>query len=176
MKKEEKFSTCFLILILKIVSVITNEYRISCPEMCSCDFTRGRGSKPSLNENTKLKCGGREYPGFSIQDLNFSSVESYITQLEISQSGITHLENSFLKLHSLQKLDLSKNEIDKIDIKAFKNLGNLRRLDLSYNKITEIQSEIFEPLQSLERLKINHNLLVHVYDGSFDFLISLKQL
>lgn len=175
MKKEYKFNTCFLIIILNTVSVITNEHQLQCPEMCICDFTRGRGSK-SLTENTKLKCGGSDYSRFLLQDLNLTSLEPYITQLELSSNGITHLENSFLNLHNVQKLDLSRNEIEKIDLKAFKNLWNLRRLDLSYNRITEIQSEIFEPLQWLERLKLSHNLLVHIYEGGFDSLKALKQL
>lgn len=175
MKKEYKFNTCFLIFILNIVSVITNDYQLQCPEMCTCDFARGRGSK-SLSENTKLKCGGSDSSRFPLQDLNLTLLEPYITQLDLSSNGITHLENSFLKLSALQKLDLSRNYIEKIDLKAFKNLWNLRRLDLSYNRITEIQSEIFEPLQWLERLKLSHNLLVHIYEGGFDSLKSLKQL
>lgn len=171
---KEKYLANLLWLMLNIFSAASIEHRAQCPEMCTCEPTRSRGSK-TVNDGFKLKCGGSDQPDISLEALKLNTVPD-IVQLELSASGITHLEKSFLNLYNLQVLDLKGNQIDKIDTDSFKHLGNLTKLDLSNNKISDIQREIFEPLEKLENLKLSNNLLNHIYEGTFDPLVSIKQL
>lgn len=168
---------CFPILLLNVVAILYADNKVSqvCPAHCRCFIIRARDDKSSTEEGSKVKCSWSSFERLIMEDLKLNDVKPHILQLKIS-SNITYLENSFLKLHLLEKLDLSRNEIEGISDEAFINLKNLKRLDLSYNKIENLQKEMFESLHSLERLKLNNNLIVHIFEGVFESLMSLKTL
>lgn len=145
------------------------EYKISsgCPESCNCTI--------QSREWSHVKCDSSQFHFHPLDDLKLDGVQPPIIQLEL-WLNITHLENSFLKLFALEKLDLRDNGIEQIDNDAFLHLRNLKRLDLSHNKISNLHEKIFEPLNSLERLKLNNNIIVHLFKGVFQHLTSLKFL
>jgi Leucine-rich repeat (LRR) protein len=58
---------------------------------------------------------------------------------------------------NLKTLDLSQNNIKRIDAKAFNGLTNLGDLDLSYNQLESLQSDTFFDLVELKRLNLMRN-------------------
>lgn len=168
---------CFLILLFNTAFISSSDYKPSqgCPPQCNCSIIHVKDDFSSPEEWSKVKCNKRMNENLSIDDLKLNNVLPQIYQLELNLN-LTNLENSFLKLNFLQKLDLSRNEVKYIDNEAFKYLKNLKRLDLSHNKIVNLNKNMFEPLHSLERLKLNNNSVVHIYKGVFDHLKSLKSL
>nr|XP_053653401.1 toll-like receptor 6 [Cherax quadricarinatus] len=84
----------------------------------------------------------------------------------------TALENlSFLKA-----LDMSRNDIVKIQPFLFGGLGNLEILNVSHNKMNDISRGSFAGLSSLELLDLRDNQLRMVSEGSFEGVPGVRQV
>ena len=104
------------------------------------------------------------------KDANLANKE--IIEL-VARDLITIDVNTFDGLNKLVKLDLSKNNIEAIPNKAFKDLSNLKVLCLIRNKIKEINADSFEGLTKLENLNLSINKIEVIPKKAFKDLSSL---
>ncbi|RUS71270.1 hypothetical protein EGW08_020962 [Elysia chlorotica] len=77
---------------------------------------------------------------------------------------------------SVVLLDLSSNQIAKIQPKAFERLTNLQYLYLSANQIGEIPTEAFRCLFALKQLTLQSNRISAVHEDSFFDLIRIQTI
>uniref|UniRef100_A0A8C5AH05 Toll-like receptor 13 n=2 Tax=Gadus morhua TaxID=8049 RepID=A0A8C5AH05_GADMO len=73
-------------------------------------------------------------------------------------------------------IDLSQNNISKLNNADLKNLPNLLSLNLKCNSISIIESGTFVVQMSLEVLNLNSNRLCKLQEGMFDGLVNLTEL
>ncbi|XP_037826410.1 protein artichoke [Lucilia sericata] len=92
---------------------------------------------------------------------------------------LNRLENGlFDGLISLKNLDLSRNGISWIHLRALSRLPNLVSLKLSYNQISDVGmiGRIIKDLENLKKLRLDHNIINIIEDGSFVDLPHLSEL
>jgi hypothetical protein len=87
-----------------------------------------------------------------------------------------YLETKFPNLTSLRRLNLSINQLTKIELGTFGGLTSLQEINLSENKLTTIHPETFNGLTSLERINLGFNQLTTIAPRTFDRLTSLKEI
>uniref|UniRef100_A0A3Q2SSI2 Toll-like receptor 22 n=1 Tax=Fundulus heteroclitus TaxID=8078 RepID=A0A3Q2SSI2_FUNHE len=73
-------------------------------------------------------------------------------------------------------LDLSKNQIERIQVSNFTHLPVLSWLNLFHNNISQIDSDTFAGLISLQVLDLSRNKLAHLEDRLFIGLSNLTEL
>ncbi|CAL8280960.1 unnamed protein product [Arctogadus glacialis] len=73
-------------------------------------------------------------------------------------------------------IDLSENNISKLNKKALENLPNLLHLNLGHNFISKIESGTFVVQISLKVMFLDNNMLCKLQDGMFDGLVNLIEL
>ena len=69
------------------------------------------------------------------------------------------LKIKFAKFSKLKKLDLSKNNLSRIEMDSFSNLKILEYLDLSFNKIEFIDEKIFSTILNVNYLNYKFQYL-----------------
>lgn len=104
--------------------------------------------------------------------------------LNLNNNQLKYIENyTFGHLKNLLDLDLSYNQIEKIDVDAFHisntslyGPGLLEKIDLSNNALTQLKNNLFNYLTNLRFLKLNNNKLTNLskllFNGTY-YLISL---
>ncbi|XP_028160412.1 protein artichoke-like [Ostrinia furnacalis] len=110
--------------------------------------------------------------------ITFANVgDTQLTGLEIRYSGLTNVSAINLReLNQLKNVDLSNNEVVKLEVGAFTNLTQLTHLDVSNNKLEFIQPGVFKDSTRLSFLNISHNSLTAISYGIFRGLIYLNTL
>lgn len=135
------------------------------------DMTQPRGRK--------VVCSNNPYPISSIEDISrVTTIPLDTIKLDLSKNTIGVIrKGSFInRLSDLQRLDLSNNQISRIEPGAFEGLHNLKRLDLSNNKLGSINGSIFTGLQSLQKLMLSFNKLNTIPEGTFNDLPALRRI
>ncbi|XP_063408101.1 slit homolog 2 protein-like [Mytilus trossulus] len=101
-----------------------------------------------------------------------------LRELNLSNSSLSSLESeSFIGLSSLSDLDLSRNKILTLPEKIFEACRyTLDFLDLSYNQIPRIQQFYFNMLKSLRVLDLSHNKIQSIHAKAFEKLNMLTDL
>uniref|UniRef100_A0A1I8MPZ4 LRRCT domain-containing protein n=1 Tax=Musca domestica TaxID=7370 RepID=A0A1I8MPZ4_MUSDO len=81
-------------------------------------------------------------------------------------------------LISLKNVDLSRNGINWIHLRAFARLPNLVSLKLSYNQISDVGmiGRLVKDLENLKKIRLDHNIINIIEDGSFVDLPHLTEL
>jgi len=82
---------------------------------------------------------------------------------------VTTIEKLAFKDLYLAKVNLSHNEISKIEPDAFENCANITSLDLSYNKIDNISKYSFDSASYAMELQLSYNLLTSLNQVSAFF-------
>ncbi|XP_013108530.2 protein artichoke [Stomoxys calcitrans] len=79
---------------------------------------------------------------------------------------------------SLKNIDLSRNGINWIHLRALARLPNLVSLKLSYNQISDVGmvGRVVKDLENLKKLRLDHNIINIIEDGSFVDLPHLSEL
>ncbi|XP_066991624.2 adhesion G protein-coupled receptor A3 [Anabrus simplex] len=167
----------WLLFFINIHTLICSEEVFSCPANCKCSKIRGRTLPNSAVGPYKLTCGSGGTKIHSVEELDLGWVHANVIHLDLSDNLITELPSeAFTATPSLQKLNLSKNQIRSIAPEAFSNLTMLKRLDLSNNMLSTLQNTAFIGLENLEKLKLNQNEIRKIKEGTFDELVSLELL
>ncbi|KAL7289018.1 hypothetical protein TKK_0016975 [Trichogramma kaykai] len=99
--------------------------------------------------------------------------------LDLSRNALTSSWMSsatFAGLIRLVLLDLSFNQIDRLDPALFKDLYTLQILNLKYNEIEVIPADTFAPMSNLHTLEISHNRLRYLDGQSLNGLFALSLL
>ncbi|KAM6305047.1 platelet glycoprotein V [Aegotheles albertisi] len=130
-----------------------------CPEKCDC------------SSKNAIHCSGPH-----IKDLESLNLPCSMTQIHITGTKVTHLQDVFSGMVELQHLILSSNNISLISPMAFKGLGRLKALNLVDNKLVELPPEVFDDMVQLQQLIIENNRLNSVEENLFDKLASLEEL
>lgn len=133
---------------------------------------------------------------FSAQDLQS------LTSLDLSKSGLSHLEPDdlrglinlkilnmkenyvirtireplFKEMKNLEQLDMSNNGLRNISEKTFEGLPSLKTLNLSKNAIQVIPASGFSQLSMLEVLNLEKNPIEEIDISAFDNLNSIQQI
>jgi Leucine-rich repeat (LRR) protein len=82
----------------------------------------------------------------------------------------------FRGLQSLNLLDLSFNNIEKIDNGAFDDNTKLKKLVLSYNKIKHLSESLLNSLHNLEMLHLSHNKIQFIDSRTFENLKNIEAI
>jgi len=126
----------------------------------------------------ELALAGLRSPATALETLvlshtNVTDVQSLVRQLQTA-TNITRLELSynhiravpkrtFFFLSALHYLDLSHNEIVRVD--GLSGLARLEYLGLAFNALEAIESSMFEGLHELRRLDLSYNAIVGDLDA-----------
>ncbi|KAE9415552.1 hypothetical protein Angca_002700, partial [Angiostrongylus cantonensis] len=122
------------------------------------------------------------YNRLKIVPLNMFIGMTRLQHLDLSKNNINKLDRSLLGTSigmgtSLAYLDLAGNQIKSIDDNdAFLYMGSLVHFDLSYNQIEEIEQKSIEKLTRLEKLYLQNNKLRRFPLHVGEGLQSLRQL
>lgn len=130
-----------------------------CPEKCDCPLKNA------------IHCSGPH-----IKDLESLNLPCNVTEIRITGTDITHLQDVFSRMEELQHLILSSNNISLISPMAFKGLRRLKALKLLDNKLVELPPEVFDDMEQLKQLIIENNKLKSIEENLFDKLASLEEL
>lgn len=102
---------------------------------------------------------------------------SNLKEINLSYNQITKIEdNAFNGLINLETLDLYNNNLTKILASNFNSLNNLKKLDLSNNQINSIDANAFSILTRLNILILSNNYITIIKDNYFNKLINLEEL
>lgn len=77
----------------------------------------------------------------------------------MSENFVTVVEKLSFKDLYLTRIDLSRNEISKIEPGAFENCVNITMLDLSHNKLENISKYSFDSATYATELQLSYNQL-----------------
>lgn len=127
---------------LLLATLILNPPVMACPSSCHCIEKRSM---------TVVQCISRSL------DKIPSDLPKDTVVLLLGSNHITHIPNqAFRELHYLQELDLSNNDIDRVEVGAFQGVSDsLLVLDLSHNRIQSVPKEAFSHLRA--RISLSNN-------------------
>ncbi|XP_069731846.1 leucine-rich repeat-containing G-protein coupled receptor 6 [Phaenicophaeus curvirostris] len=112
--------------------------------------------------------------GLSEIPANLSPLTAY---LDLSMNNISRLQPRALHhLRFLEELRLSGNQISRIPGEAFSGLYSLKILMLQNNQLSRIPAEALRDLPNLQSLRLDANLISVVPEKSFEGLLSLRHL
>ncbi|XP_013382062.1 platelet glycoprotein V-like [Lingula anatina] len=97
-----------------------------------------------------------------------------LTTLELKSDMLTQIPSGLPG--TLQILDLSTNDIDRLYPWDFTGLSRLETLDLYSNKISVIENGTLSDLVNLRTLTLSENHLTHLSEGIFNGLVNLEIL
>ncbi|XP_061861318.1 platelet glycoprotein V isoform X2 [Colius striatus] len=153
-------STRMLVFCLSVMIKLFFQLDASaCPEKCHCS-----------SENA-VHCSGPH-----IKDLESLNLPCNVTEIHITDTKVTYLQDVFAGMVGLQHLILSSNNISLIAPVAFKGLRRLKALKLVENKLVELPPEVFGDMVQLQQLIIENNRLKAIEENLFNKLVSLEEL
>lgn len=133
---------------------------------------------PPLFFSRATKLTFADFSNNSIQQINHLAFISAtkLEVLDLSQNVITSFaEDLFIDLPMLNKLNLSYNQIKKLESLTL-SIHNLVTLDLSNNDLTKLNDHAFDQLILLKHLNLSDNSIVDLKIGMFAYLPNLEDL
>lgn len=104
-------------------------------------------------------------------------IPRHVTSLDLSSNNLVKINRTDLKcLSRLSYLGLQINAISHIDDGAFADLIQLRTLTMDNNQLTNLTDDLFQGLSKLEMLSLSSNYLSHISPLAFQSLVSLKMV
>ena len=119
-----------------------------------------------------LECPLGSHGTIKCTHLQLTSVPTYLSPnvevLDLSYNNITKLNNkSFENYKHLRFLNIGKNNITLIEKGSFEHLTELTILQLDENKIAALPNFLFESNQHLWNLDLAHNKLTEIPSSAF---------
>ncbi|KAM4711658.1 leucine-rich repeats and immunoglobulin-like domains protein 3 isoform 1-T1 [Anableps anableps] len=105
-----------------------------------------------------------------------TNLASTLQVLELSHNRISSIPARFFQLPNLQHLDLSRNQIRRVEGLTFQDLPALRLLKLQRNRLSGLMDGAFFGLSNMEVLQLGFNNLTEVSKGWLYGLGALQQL
>jgi len=113
----------------------------------------------------------------TIHDRSFLNVKKLeILDLSCNNLTLDFNRDLFSCLYHLSYLNLSNNQIERIDDRLFSKLFNLIILDLSYNQLKVISNYSFKNVNLLTFLDISFNFDLNLDETSLNGLDSIKDI
>lgn len=99
-----------------------------------------------------------------------------VRELNLAGTGITSV--SSLETPFLQKLNLSHNKIDALDVHIFDRATLIEELDLSHNGLRSLTAlrEVWPKLNQVQLIDLSRNPISSIVQGDWDRLESLRSL
>ncbi|XP_051901194.1 leucine-rich repeat and fibronectin type-III domain-containing protein 2-like [Pristis pectinata] len=112
-----------------------------------------------------------------IQPFAFGDLES-LRSLHLDSNRLTAIQDdNFSGLVNLQHLIVNNNQLISIVETAFDDfLLTLEDLDLSFNNLQKVPWEAIQRMDNLHTLNLDHNLIEHIMAGTFAELFKLARL
>ncbi|XP_039625002.1 leucine-rich repeat and fibronectin type-III domain-containing protein 2 [Polypterus senegalus] len=112
-----------------------------------------------------------------IQPFAFGDLES-LRSLHLDTNRLTEIhDEDFRGMLNLQHLIINNNQLVNVSALAFDDfLLTLEDLDLSYNNLQKVPWEAIQNMVNLHSLNLDHNLIDFVMEGSFAELYKLARL
>ncbi|CAD5206349.1 unnamed protein product [Bursaphelenchus okinawaensis] len=134
--------------------------RTSCPPGCVCH-----------DDNKDVAC----------RNVNLGSIPMFLNpelrRLHLIDCAVTEPDAMTLRIYEdLEELDLSGNNISKLDNEAFDQLQNLRTLRLSRNRLSDLDRTLFAGLVKLETLDLSQNVIKSLQPQVFVHIQELRHL
>lgn len=134
---------CLLLHSLVLISFCFQHADTSCSKSCYCSENESSGKM--------MRCSNLQLTEIP-QDIPNDTQRIYLDYNLLTKVPT----NAFAGLPHLVELDLSHNELSRLDPAAFRGLGpSLRFLDVSSNKLVNFSAEAFEGLRSRANLTNN---------------------
>lgn len=133
----------------------------NCPQNCNCvGFTADcRDADIKIYSISKMPASTRYL------DLSHNNNVSVI------------LEDSYLSMKQLVRLNLSNCRLIHISGIAFRDISNLKSLDLSYNLFKSVRRRVFHSLRHLKHLHLHGCYeIVTIEPGAFEGLLSIERI
>ncbi|XP_072297878.1 uncharacterized protein [Eucyclogobius newberryi] len=106
-----------------------------------------------------------------------TDIPSTVKTLDLSRNNISKIQGSdFLHFQNLTTLKLKENSISHIGKHTFSKLISLKQLVLSSNKIGKLEDDVFDGLSKLSELLLDSNPIQTVEPNAFRALNNLKLL
>uniref|UniRef100_A0A8C6UE25 TIR domain-containing protein n=1 Tax=Neogobius melanostomus TaxID=47308 RepID=A0A8C6UE25_9GOBI len=106
-----------------------------------------------------------------------TDIPPFVKSIDLSNNNISRIQLSdFTHFPNLTALDLNQNSISNIGRRTFSKLVPLKRLVLSRNQLVQLEDDVFDGLSKLLELKMGWNHIEKVAPNAFRSLRSLKVL
>ncbi|XP_076760446.1 uncharacterized protein LOC143428993 [Xylocopa sonorina] len=118
---------------------------------CSCSL---------INGERQINCSGKHLRNNDMLNFDLLTLNSHrrLNKLILSKNNIDNLPRNLLqKLKLLKSLDISENVIEKIFTTMFFDLNDLEDLNLSKNSLQTFDISLLEVLPTLLTLNLSHN-------------------
>lgn len=151
----------------------------------SCEFD----SIEYLDEGVDIFIDGQHEVGFGDQDIvtvfnSFSNMSfippkillvfDNVRNLLLSQSRMQSIDGAFQMCDKIEVMTFYRNQLTKVQPKAFVACSNLQSLDLGSNQIETLPVDAFDGLGKLEYLVIDNNPIKVLESHIFDQLVNLQ--
>lgn len=151
----------------------------------SCEFD----SIEYLDEGADIFIDGEHEVGFGDQDIvtvfnSFSNMSfippkillvfDNVKNLLLSQSRMQSIDGAFQNCDKIEVMTFYRNQLTRIQPKAFVACSNLQDLDLGSNQIETLPVDAFDGLGKLEYLVIDNNPIKVLESHIFDQLVNLQ--
>ncbi|KRZ85587.1 Reticulon-4 receptor [Trichinella sp. T8] len=113
---------------------------------------------------------------FHQQTLQWKIVMTSLLQMNKQRNVAKKHNSDALMSVFVLTLDISGNELDKLEANQFEGAVRLSELILSKNKIAHIDKDAFQGLPALRRIMLDRNALSTIYEESFRRLVNLHVL
>lgn len=87
---------------------------------------------------------------------------NFLQILDLAENNITIIEkNSFKDIYQAS-INISHNNLETIQPKAFENCVNITVLDLSFNRLTNFSKNVFDETTFATVFQLSHNFLTNL--------------
>ena len=173
----------FQLVAIFVLAYFTSAY--SCPHRCICntmtqiidcrdaDLDRIPTDLPEPKAVRELYLSRNKIRDIVFELSPFSNLEV----LDLSYNEIVRIDdNSFAAMHRLRTLRLDHNRLSGLTIRTFAGLDHLVSLDVSYNYISKVVSNAFNGLDLLEDLHLDGNSISDLGKDAFKGMPALTFL
>ena len=112
----------------------------------------------------------------TVRPRTFSGVESTIVELDLSSNVIVSIDDAFVGLSSLSRLDLRHNLLASLTSRSLRGLSSLRHLRLDHNLIAELDELSLTYLSKLTNFALRGNPLSALMRLHFPGDVSLSYI
>ncbi len=116
--------------------------------------------------------------GMGCAEIHMDQLKLVTADLVLKEKGLKTLQqDDFHGLVSLEKLDLSFNELSVLPENIFKGLTSLKNINLSHNQLSALPENIFQVgFTNFMAINLGHNQLTELPEGLFKGLSKVTWL